>query len=275
MFSGGIGSWAAAKRVAEAHGTESLTLLFTDTLIEDEDLYRFLEQAAANVGGKLVRLAEGRTPWQVFHDVRYMGNSRVDPCSRVLKREMSDAWLKQHCDPTDTMVYVGIDWSEKHRIDRLAVRRAKEGWRYEAPMCDAPYLTKPMMLGWLKREGIEPPRLYAMGFAHNNCGGFCVKAGLGHFARLYAAMPDRYRHHEQQEQDLRDHLGRQDITVVRDWATRPPINITLRELRERMDAGQQPDLLDIGGCGCFVDEETDGNQAATESSVLNRGSAAP
>jgi len=255
MFSGGVGSWAAAKRVAERHGTDDLTLLFTDTLIEDEDLYRFLGEAAANVGGQLVRLTEGRTPWQVFHDVRFMGNSRIDPCSRVLKREMSDKWLMEHCTPSETAVYVGIDWSEKHRIDRLAARRLAEGWRYEAPMCDAPYLTKRMMLDWLKAEGIAPPRLYAMGFAHNNCGGFCIKAGLGHFARLLSAMPDRYREHEAAEQALRDHLGRQDITVVRDWATRPPKNITLRELRERIEAGDQPDLFDLGGCGCFVDDD--------------------
>ena len=254
MFSGGIGSWAAAKRVAERDGTERLTLLFTDTLMEDEDLYRFLEQAAANVGGHLVRLAEGRTPWEVFHDVRFLGNSRVDPCSRVLKREMSDGWLKANCEPADTVVYIGIDWSESHRYDRLRDIRATDGWNYQAPMCEAPYLTKPMMLDWLRAEGIEPPRLYAMGFAHNNCGGFCIKAGLGHFARLLLEMPERYRYHEEKEQALRDHLGRQDITIVRDWATRPPKNITLRELRERIEAGHEPDLFDIGGCGCFVDE---------------------
>jgi hypothetical protein len=255
MFSGGVGSWAAAKRVAEQHGTADLVLLFTDTRIEDEDLYRFLAQAAANVGGEFVRLVEGRTPWEVFRDVRFLGNSRVDPCSRVLKREMADKWLIEHCVPAETVVYVGIDWSEQHRIERLAARRAVDGWRYEAPMCEPPYLTKPMMLDWLKREGIAPPRLYAMGFAHNNCGGFCIKAGLGHFARLYRAMPDRYRQHERAEQDFRDYLGRQDVTVARDWATKPPKNITLRELRERIDAGQQPDMFDIGGCGCFVDDD--------------------
>jgi hypothetical protein len=259
MFSGGIGSWAAAKRVAERHGTERLTLLFTDTMMEDEDLYRFLAEAATNVGGQLVRLADGRTPWQVFRDVRFLGNSRIDPCSRTLKRELSDAWLKEHCQASETVVYVGIDWSESHRIERLAARRLAEGgWRYEAPMCEPPYLSKPMMLDWLRREGIEAPRLYAMGFAHNNCGGFCIKAGLGHFARLLRAMPDRYRFHEQQEQELRDLLGRQDVTVARDWATRPPKNITLRELRERIEAGQQPDMFDIGGCGCFVDDHEDG-----------------
>ena len=46
MFSGGAGSWMTAKRVAEKHGTDNLILLFADTLIEDEDLYRFLDEAA-------------------------------------------------------------------------------------------------------------------------------------------------------------------------------------------------------------------------------------
>lgn len=40
MFSGGVGSWAAAKRVAERRGTDGLILLFADTKSEDEDTYR-------------------------------------------------------------------------------------------------------------------------------------------------------------------------------------------------------------------------------------------
>jgi hypothetical protein len=50
MFSGGIGSWAAAKRVAAEHGTDRLVLLFSDVkgqtmdphVGEDEDTYRFI-----------------------------------------------------------------------------------------------------------------------------------------------------------------------------------------------------------------------------------------
>ena len=42
MFSGGIASWATAKRVAERHGTDALTLLFADTRIEDDDLFLLL-----------------------------------------------------------------------------------------------------------------------------------------------------------------------------------------------------------------------------------------
>jgi len=61
-FSGGLGSWMAAKRVADKFGTDDLYLVFTDVLIEDEDLYRFLHEAAENVGGELVVLADGRDP---------------------------------------------------------------------------------------------------------------------------------------------------------------------------------------------------------------------
>ena len=86
MFSGGITSWAAARRVARLHGTDNLTLLFADTNIEDEDLYRFLDDAARDIGVPVTRVADGRTPQQVFADKRFLGNSRIAPCSHLLKQ---------------------------------------------------------------------------------------------------------------------------------------------------------------------------------------------
>lgn len=255
MFSGGIGSWAAAKRVAARHGTDGLTLLFTDTLIEDEDLYRFLDEAAANVGGRLVRIAEGRDPWQVFFDERFLGNSQKDPCSKILKRRMADRWLAEHCDPARTVVYVGIDWTEEHRYTGLAARRAADGWRYDAPLCEPPYIFgKREAMEWCEREGIHIPRLYKLGFSHNNCGGFCVKAGQTHFARLLQFFPDRYSYHEGREQAIRAYLGK-PVSILTDRSgdgQKKPL--TLRELRERITAGAQIDAFDEGGCGCFVEE---------------------
>lgn len=251
MFSGGIGSWAAAKRVAVAHGTEDLTLLFTDTRIEDPDLYRFLDEAAANVGGNLVKIQEGRTPWEVFRDERFLGNSRVDPCSKILKRQMADRWLAANCDPAATVVYVGIDWTEEHRYVRLRDRRLP--WRYEAPLCAPPYVSKKQMLTALQAENIKPPRLYEMGFAHNNCGGGCIKAGIGHFSLLHRSLPDVFAEWERNEAALREQLG--DVSILRDrtgGVTRP---LTLSALRARLEAGVQVDKYEIGGCGCFMDEE--------------------
>lgn len=218
-FSGGLGSWLTAKRVAAQFGTERLTLLFTDTLIEDADLYRFLLEGAADVlgvppprelmeialtipgtgesemplrrallgvitplasayfRGKLAWVVDGRTPWDVFKDQRFLGNTRVDLCSRVLKREAADRWLEQNCDPTHTTVYVGIDWTEEHRFVGTAsklglrARKAAAGWTYVAPLCDAPLLEKGVAKDALIDAGIRLPRLYEDGAAHNNCGG--------------------------------------------------------------------------------------------------------
>lgn len=253
MFSGGIGSWACAKRVAAQHGTANLILLFADTKMEDEDLYRFLPEAVANVGGELVTIADGRDPWQVFFHKRMMGNTRLDPCSELLKRNLCRAWLNEHCDSADTIVYLGIDWTESHRFERAWPHWAP--WTVAAPMCEEPWLFKEEIFAWLETEGIRRPRLYDLGMAHNNCGGFCVKAGQGHFAQLYRTMPERYLYHEAKEQEFREFVGK-DVAILRDrrgGQTRP---LTLRELRERLETEpHQVDLFDIGGCGCMSPPE--------------------
>lgn len=168
MYSGGIGSWAAAKRVSQKYGNGNLVLLFADTLIEDEDLYRFLEESAATIGGELIKLDQGVDPWQVFQKKRFIGNSRIDPCSRILKREPCRKWLDENCDPSNTVVYLGLDWTEIHRWEKSL--KYWHPWQVEAPMMELPYLSKPQMLDSLKRENIKPPRLYELGFPHNNCG---------------------------------------------------------------------------------------------------------
>lgn len=257
MYSGGIGSWAAAKRVAEKHGTDDLTLLFCDTRSEDPDTYRFLRESAANVGGELIEIADGRTIWDVFRDRRFLGNSRVDLCSRILKRELADRWMEARCDPTDTIAYVGIDWTEEHRFHRLAER--KKPWAYDAPLCRPPYLTKNQMHAWAEREGLRKQALYVMGAAHANCGGGCIKMGIGGFARLLAAMPERYADWEANEEQLRELLG--DVAILKDRTGGTNKPLTLRALRKRIQDGHQPDLFAIGGCGCFIDdEEADTNE---------------
>jgi hypothetical protein len=251
MFSGGEGSALAAKRVVEQHGAENTTLLFCDTKVEDADLYRFRDEVAAHLGAELVTLADGRTIWDVFRDERFLGNARVDPCSRVLKRELADAWIASRFTPETVTVYVGIDWTEEHRYTRLRTRKLP--YRYDAPLCEPPMITRHDAAAWLASIGIARPRLTRLGFAHNNCGGGCVKAGVGHFAHLYRTLPDVFAEWERNEQVMRDQLG--DVSILRDRSggtTRP---LTLAALRTRLDDGYQPDLFEIGGCGCFIDTE--------------------
>ncbi|MEX3620550.1 hypothetical protein [Paenibacillus glucanolyticus] len=92
-----------------------------------------------------------------------------------------------------------IDWMEIHRME--AIQRS---WPYEvkAMMTEVPYWDKHEMLKALKQDGIRKPRLYDMGFAHNNCGGFCVRAGQGHFINLLQKKRDLYLFHEQKELEM-------------------------------------------------------------------------
>ena len=261
MFSGGAGSWGAARRVVDRHGPDSVALLFADTNIEDEDLYRFLHEAAADVGGDLVILDnDGRTPWDVFKDVRFLGNTRIAACSHKLKQEPSRAWVEEHCDPDATTLYVGIDWTEEHRLPK--VKNGWAPWRIEAPLCEEPFVVKAQLLDDLKARGIEPPRLYGMGFPHNNCGGGCVKAGQAHFKLLKEQMPERYDEWQTNEQELRDFLDK-DVAILRDRRGGDTKPLTLAELGARIELERSKDsgqlsLVDTdewGGCGCFLDEE--------------------
>jgi hypothetical protein len=265
MFSGGLGSWMTARRVREIHGTDNLVLLFADVgsnrsphVGEDEDTYRFIHDAADDVLGPLraeaggfVTVRDGRDIWQVFENDRFLGNSRLANCSKFLKQKPCREWLEANCDPTETVVYVGIDWTETHRLPAI-----EAGWApypVRAPLTEAPYLDKDDMIAACETAGIEVPRLYRAGFPHNNCGGFCVRAGQAQMELLLREHPERYAFHEAEEQKLRDHLGK-DVSVLRDRAGGESVPLTLRGFRERIE--NQPSLfdpLDFGGCGCFVE----------------------
>lgn len=251
LFSGGAASWATARRLADQQGIDGMTLLFTDTLTEDEDLYRFLDEAAADIGAPLVRLADGRTIWEVFRDERFLGNSRADPCSKILKRELTRKWMAANAP--DATLAMGFDWTEMHRLERA--QRAWAPWPVIAPMTEKPYRLKAEMLADLEARGIAAPRLYGMGFEHNNCGGGCVKAGQGHFAKLLAVFPERYAEWEANEEVMRQQLG--DVSILTDRAGGGRVPLTLRTLRERAQAGDTLPMFDIGGCACFEDPADD------------------
>lgn len=260
MLSGAAGSWGAARRTVERHGRKGLTLLFADSLIEDDDLYRFVLEAASNLTGRRVppgllartvaipSLEEGRRrrrhllalaaaasewcralewitagcdPLQLLADKRYLGKAKVGPCSAGLKRSFMRRWLQEHRDPAETVAVIGYDWSEIHRFE--CAQRHWEPWRVEAPLCETPYLSKEEILDWMGAEGLRPPRLYGEGLRHNNCTGFC----------------------ESREQLLRCRLGK-DVSILRErrgGVTRP---LTLRR-RLECDVG----AFEWGSCSCM------------------------
>jgi hypothetical protein len=261
-FSFGVASWATAKLVVAKYGPESVTLLFADTLIEDEDTYAWGEAAAKNVGAKLVRIADGRTPWELFHQEGMMGSTRADLCSRILKRELLDRWLADNCDPADTTRYIGIHWSESDRFLRFdgdelrgaLPRFARDGWLLRAPLCESPLKPYEELHAWAEREGLWKQKLYRLGFQHANCGGFCVKAGHTAMVHLLKTMPERYAEHEEQERLFRERTGK-DVSILRDRKGGESTPLTLEALRLRYEKTQETPLFDWGACSCFSGQD--------------------
>lgn len=250
QLSGGIGSWASATRIIAKYGKDNVTLLFADTKIEDEDLYRFLDDIERTTGIAITRIANGLTVWEVFFQRRFIGNTRVDPCSLVLKRELLKAWVSEHCDPATTSIAIGIDWTETHRCERIT--EGNKPFTVEYPLIEDG-VDKVQCFDELKASSIEAPRLYAMGFPHNNCGGFCVKAGVSQFVALRRHLPDRFEHHADKEQEMRDLLGR-DVAILRDRRGGETKPMTLHQLAARMDAGERFPGDEWGACGCALDD---------------------
>lgn len=252
LFSSGAGSAGAARRVAERFGTDELILLFADVNGEHPDNYRFLHEAATWIGGEVVILDnDGMTIWDMFRRERFLGNSRIDTCSKYLKRVPTRRWLETHADPKTTTVYLGFDWTEEHRLERA--RGYWQPWQIEAPLCWDPVLDKADVLEQFQEAGIEPPLLTRLGFPHANCGGGCVKAGIKQFRQLLRVLPDEFARWEKNEQDLRVYLGK-DVAILGDRRGGGPRRpLTLRTLREKVE--QQPALFmdeEWGACSCMM-----------------------
>jgi len=250
MFSSGAGSAIAGKRIVDEFGPAGVTLLFCDTMIEDADNYRFLDEAAAWLGVPVTRIADGRTPWEVMRDKKIIANNRIDPCSHILKRQLADKWIQKNAAP-DAITVIGIDWTEQHRFERFAARHLPRQSR--APLCEPPYLNKKQMLEQIRAAGIAPPRLYSQGHSHANCGGFCVRAGQAQFALLLRTNRELYLFHEGKEEEMRELVGNHSMMSDRRGDGKKK-TLTMRDFRKRLE--NQPDLFDkhdIGGCGCAID----------------------
>ena len=264
-FSGGLCSFWAAMRVKERYGTKNLVLLFADTLIEDSDLYEFNREAAQLIGVPITRLSREMTPWQLFRRQGLIGNSHYPICSVYLKREPLDEWHATHgrnlreCrqgafwddGKRPLIVYLGFDWTEEHRL--TAIRREKPQWRWEAPMQEAPIWDKCRMEREARALGLTIPKLYGLGFPHNNCGGRCVRAGISHFVHLQNVLPERFEEWEREEAEARtDFLSRgiQPLSILKDRRGGSFKNLWLSDLRRRIEDGEKFAKDEWGGCGC-------------------------
>jgi hypothetical protein len=166
QFSTGAGSAEVAFRVEQmASAGDRLVLLTADTMVEDEDNWRFANDVvqALSPRWEWIVIRDGRTPMQVGRDRKVVPSNRMAVCSQILKRDALNKWIKHNCDPEQTIIYLGFDWTEPHRFSK-----AEPLWKpytISAPLMDAPYIEKSALMDKLRSMGITPPVYTMQGLA--------------------------------------------------------------------------------------------------------------
>ncbi len=253
LLSGALASFEAARRTLAAHGPSNVRFWFFDTRIEDEDLCRFLNGIELALGVHVEKFADGRGPWQVFKDGRFIGSSRADVCSKHLKRRLLERQPASQYPTRRVLLVFGLDWTEPHRVEAGQQYWAAKGYRTEFPPLRRPFLLHNDYVEQAQSLGLSVPRLYLLGFPHNNCGGACIMADIRQWAHLLHHFPGRFLWHESNEQAMRKYLLR-DVSILRNRNGGKMRPMALRFLRWRIrqaDNGELPELkAPPDGCTC-------------------------
>lgn len=231
-ISSGLSSAVMAERVLSKY--PDAYVVFMDTLIEDEDNYRFLDEWLEGFEPRnYIHLGDGRNPLEVFEDRQIIPNQKIAPCTFELKIKLFRDWLESLAG--ESTVYIGFDYEEMHRCDATTAAYNEAGYEVDYPLLWKPLMSTNYARHSRREWGIEPPRMYAMGYGHANCGGCCVKQGQADWLRTLSHFPERFSRYEAWEEEARKRHG--DYAFLRDQSGGSVKPLPLSELRKRWEEG--------------------------------------
>lgn len=187
-FSCGITSAVAAKMSVKKYSDKlPVDIVYTDPGSEHPDNVRFLKDCEKWFGQKIVVLKNPRydDTWEVFRKERYLSGVNGAKCTTVLKKILRQRYQRVESD----IQIFGFDSAEQKRADN---------WRHnnpevflETPLIDMG-LTKSDCINIVRKQGIEIPEMYKLGYKNNNCIG-CVKGQGGYWNKIRVDFPDVFK----------------------------------------------------------------------------------
>ncbi len=232
LYSGGVCSSLVAMMVAYQHPSDTV-LLHTPTHAEHPDADRFRKDVADFLRLPVTVCEDGRDLWQLITDEHCLPSHFIPFCTRVLKLEQLDKYLKTVSE--DFTLYIGYGSDEWRRVQKQWSRFLIKGYKSEYPLfnigwsgCDA--------RGILTKVGFRLPEPYEH-INHNNCLP-CFKGGLGHFWSVWKFYPQYFNRAVQAE----DEIGH---TVFK--------QASLKELSADWARGNRPRTVADDGIPCLCD----------------------
>lgn len=204
---------------------------------EDPDVWRLIESVEGLLDIQIKRIGLGKSVWDIFFEQNFIGNSRLDNCSRTLKRDVMRAYMKDNY-PVGGDVKAGLALGiGYHEIDReLSIRGnwLKNGYPVYFPLDQYPNVDRKFMMETCRSLFGFVPSLYEDDFEHNNCGGACIKAGKYQWLLLLIKRPLTFKMWEDNEREWRrrnPHLNRTVLRVMKKGIYYP---LTFEEFRIQM-----------------------------------------
>jgi 3'-phosphoadenosine 5'-phosphosulfate sulfotransferase (PAPS reductase)/FAD synthetase len=205
-ISGGVPSAVVAYLVAQKYGLDNLHLVFADTLVEDDDNYRFLNDVETLIGKPITRLVDGRTPLELATSEKFIYNNRIANCTKLLKIKPIREYVKSL--EGETVLYLGMDAKDrtKGRLESPRNNWGKLGVSVEYPLIEWSGDIDPH--NYIKALAIDVPATYGEGFSNANClKQGCVKQGAKGWITMIKKRPDAFSETALWEYDMRQRVG--------------------------------------------------------------------
>ena len=226
-FSGGLSSAVMTDRVIKKYSRKKIIIWIADTLIENEDLWRFVSDCMKQWGGKLFKHVDGRTPFDVAEQKQIIPNQKIAPCTFELKIKPFTNWLWKLSKPVT--IHLGYSNDEFSRIDKRrfyhrvgnklktpkGYGRRIHGVYEDFPLIWYPSLNKSDVKKEFDQWNIELPEMYQFGYRNNNCGGQCFRQTISDWLLTREYYPDRFYFSRDWELKQREHETRKNYSICR------------------------------------------------------------
>lgn len=186
-FSCGAASAVAAKlAIVENGGKVPIAIVRIRIQEEDTDNDRFAKECENWFGLPILEIknpAYASSIYDVFAKRKYIAGIQGASCTMFLKKETR----KLFQEFGDLQVF-GFTKEENDRLDRfIDANNDVRIW----PVLQENNLTHSDCIALLKKANIEIPRMYKLGYKHNNCIG-CVKGGAGYWNKIRKDFPEQF-----------------------------------------------------------------------------------
>jgi len=202
-FSCGAASAVAALLALKFYGPPRVQIVYCDTLAsEDSDNARFLADVSKWLHHPIhvIKSKKYDSIDEVFEQERFMSGPKGARCTIEMKKVPRFNYQR----PDDIHV-MGLTLDEHKRIEDFEPRNPELTCHW---ILRDSFIRKKDCYRILREAGIDLPRMYSLGFEHNNCIG-CVKAtSPAYWQQIAKHYPKHYARRARQSRDIGARLVR-------------------------------------------------------------------